>query len=91
MPQYQLESEQQARDLDAQEAVLAATVRRNIQRSTNYMLGVVLFAVSLFFAGISTKLKGRGARTALLAVGSLVFLGTAVWIATSPISVAIHS
>ena len=91
MPQYELAAEQEAKDLDAQEAVLAATVRRNIQRSTNYMLGVVLFAVALFFAGISTKLKGRGSRTALLVVGTMVFLGTAAWIATSPISVAIHS
>ena len=44
-------------------------VRRNIQRSTNYVLGVVLFAVSLFFAGMSTKLEGRGSRTALLVIG----------------------
>jgi hypothetical protein len=90
MPQYVLAAEEDAKDLDAQEAVLAATVRRNIQRSTNYMLGVVLFAVALFFAGISTKLQGRGSRTALLVVGTVVFLSTAAWIATSPISVAIH-
>ena len=31
-------------------------VRRDIQRSSNYVLGVVLFAVALFFAGMSTKL-----------------------------------
>ena len=91
MEEYKLEAEAQARELDAEEQVLAAQVRRNIQRSTNYMLGVVLFAVALFFAGMSTKLKGRGARTTLLVMGFLVFLGTAVWIATSPISVAIHS
>ena len=35
---------------------MAATVRRNIQRSANYVLAVVLFAVALFFAGMSTKL-----------------------------------
>ena len=91
MPEYSLAAEEEAKELDEQEAVLAATVRRNIQRSTNYMLGVVLFAVALFFAGISTKLKGRGSRTALLVVGTIVFFGTAVWIATSPISVAIHA
>jgi hypothetical protein len=91
MPEYKLEAEEQAKDLDAQAEVLAARVRRNIQRSTNYVLGVVLFAVSLFFAGISTKLTGRGSRIALLVIGSLIFLGTAAWIATSPISVAISS
>jgi hypothetical protein len=91
MDEYKLEAETQARELDAQEQVLAALVRRNIQRATNYMLGVVLFAVALFFAGISTKLEGRGSRTALLVMGTIVFVGTAVWIATSPISIAIHS
>ena len=32
-------------------------VRRNIQRSANYVLADVLFAVALFFAGMSTKLR----------------------------------
>ena len=53
------------------------------------MLLVRRFAVALFFAGISTKLTVPGLRKAMLAVGCLVFLGTAVWIATSPITVAI--
>ena len=51
-------------------------VRRNIQRSTNYMLGVVLFAVALFFAGMSTKLAARGPRLVVLILGCLVFLAT---------------
>ena len=33
-----------------------------IQRATNYVLGVVLFATSLFFAGISTKLNSTRLR-----------------------------
>ena len=64
-------------------------VRRNIQRSSNYVLGVVLFAVALFFAGMSTKLTAPGLRKAMLVVGCVIFLGTAVWIATSPVSVAV--
>ena len=40
---------------------MAAAVRRNIQRSANYVLAVVLFAVALFFAGMSTKLRGARA------------------------------
>ena len=39
----------------------AATARRNVQRSTNYVLGVVMFAAALFFAGMSTKLPSRAA------------------------------
>ena len=64
-------------------------MRRNIQRASNYVLGVVLFAVALFFAGMSTKLTAPGLRKAMLAVGYVIFLGAAVWIATSPVSVAI--
>ena len=49
------------------------------------MLAVVLFAVSLFFAGISTKLRSVGQREVLLALGVLLFLGTFIWIATLPV------
>ena len=89
MPQYRLAAKVEADRLDATAEVLSAQVRRNIQRSSNYVLGVVLFAVALFFAGMSTKLTAPGLRKAMLAVGYVIFLGAAVWIATSPVSVAI--
>ncbi len=60
-----------------------------IQRSANYVLAVVLFAVALFFAGMSTKLPSAGPRKALLLVGCVVFIGTAAWIATFPISLSV--
>ena len=60
-----------------------------IQRASNYVLGVVLFASALFFAGISTKLTTPRLRVAMLVLGCAVFLGTAIWIATSPISIAV--
>jgi hypothetical protein len=89
MPQYRLAAIADAERLDAKAETLAAEVRRNIQRSTNYVLGVVLFAVALFFAGMSTKLRSAGPRMALLVVGVVVFAGAAAWIATSPVSVSI--
>jgi hypothetical protein len=89
MPQYRLAATADAERLDAKAETLAAEVRRNIQRSTNYVLGVVLFAVALFFAGMSTKLRSAGPRMALLVVGVVVFAGAAAWIATSPVSVSI--
>jgi hypothetical protein len=91
MEEYQLEATAQAEELDAEAEDLAAQVRRNIQRGANYVLGVVLFAVALFFAGMSTKLRGKGARTAMLVIGSIAFLTTAAWIATFPISLAINA
>ena len=89
MSEYELAAEAEADKLDAEAAVLAAKVRVNIQRGSNYVLGVVLFAVALFFAGMSTKLRGPGARTAMLVIGTIVFLGAAAWIATFPISLSV--
>ena len=53
------------------------------------MLGVVLFAVALFFAGMSTKLGAHRLRVVTLAFGCVLFLGTAIWIATFPVSLAV--
>ena len=79
----------EAEELDAKAETLAAQVRRNILRSTNYVLGVVLFAVVLFFAGMSTKLKGRGPRLAMLTIGSILFVGAVMRIATFPVSLEV--
>ena len=69
MPQYQLAATAEATRLDAEAELSAATVRRDIQRASNYVLGVVLFAVSLFFAGMSMKLRSARVRVALLTLG----------------------
>ena len=89
MPQYKLAAAAEAERLDAEAAVSAAAVNRNIQRASNYILGVVLFSVSLFFAGMGTKLGDVRLRTITLALGCLVFLAAFIWIATSPVSVAV--
>jgi hypothetical protein len=75
MPQYRLAARADAERLDRRAEELSAMVRRNIQRSTNYVLGVVLFAVALFFAGMSTKLPSPGPRKALFIVGLRCFRG----------------
>ncbi len=56
MPQYRVAARADADRLDAEAELSAAEARRNIQRASNYVLGVVLFASALFFAGMSTKL-----------------------------------
>jgi hypothetical protein len=60
-----------------------------IQRADDYALAVVLFAASLFFAGISTRLRSAATRMVVLGVGYTVFLGTVIWIATFPVSLAV--
>ena len=88
MPRYRLAATATKSDWTRRRSS-AAAVRRDIQRATNYVLGVVLFAVSLFFAGMSAKLRTPGPRVALLVVGCVVFVGTAIWIATFPISLSV--
>jgi len=89
MPQYRLAANAEAERLEAAADASAAEARRNVQRATNYVLAVVLFAAALFFAGISTKLSEPRLRIATIALGSLLFLGTLVWIATSPVSISV--
>lgn len=89
MPQYQLAAEKEAERLEGVATAASHDVRVDIQRADNYVLAVVLFAVSLFFAGISTKLHQRSQRIAILGLGYAIFLGTAIWIATFPISVQV--
>ena len=89
MPQYRLAAASEAKRLDAAAEVSAAEVRRDIQRGSNYVLGVVLFSVSLFFAGLSPRLTDVRLRTITLAIGCFVFLGTLIWIATSPVSISV--
>jgi hypothetical protein len=89
MPQYKLAARAEAARLDAEAEMFSAAVRRNIQRASNYVLGVVLFAVALFLAGMSTKLQSIRLRRTLLVCGYVVFLSTLGWIATFPVSVAV--
>ena len=89
MPQYKLAARAKADLLEAQSEEWATRARSYIQRSTNYVLGVVLFATALFFAGMSAKLPARRLRVVLLGLGLAVFVGTIAWIASSPVSVSV--
>jgi hypothetical protein len=85
MDEYVLAADTEADRLDAEADALAAGVRRNIERAGDLVLSVVLFAVALFFAGMSARLSSVGPRTVLLGVASVVFVGTLAWIATFPV------
>jgi hypothetical protein len=49
----------------------------------------VLFASSLFFAGISTRLRSQTTRMVILGLGCALFLGSVIWIATFPVSLSV--
>jgi len=89
MDEYQVASRNEAAQLDTAAEVSAAGVRRDIQRASNYVLTVVLYAMVLFFAGMSTRIGSRRLRWILTLTGCLVFVATIAWIATFPVSVQI--
>ena len=89
MPEYKVAARTEAERLQAGAEAQSASARTNVQRATNYVLCVVLFAAVLFFAGISTKLRTPGVRRFLLGFGVVLFLGTVVWLATFPVSVSV--
>jgi hypothetical protein len=89
MPQYRLAARADAQRLDAAAELSSATARTNVQRATNYVLCVVLFAAVLFFAGMSTKLRTPKLRRVLLGFGVVTFVGTVAWLATFPVSISV--
>ena len=89
LPDYQVAEREHAEQLDAAAEASAAEARLNIQRASNYVLTVVLYAVVLFFAGMSTRISNRRLRVILAAAGGVVLLGAISWIATFPVSLAI--
>lgn len=89
MEEYQVAAKQQAEELDAEAEASAAEVRLDIQRSSNYVLTVVLYAIVLFFAGMSTRLNNRRLRWVTTIAGALVLLGALAWVATFPVSLAV--
>ena len=89
MPEYRLASVEQADRLEAEATAASEEAREDIDRAENYVLCVVLFAASLFFAGISTRLQTRTAEAAVLGLACLLFVGTVVWLATFPVNFAV--
>jgi hypothetical protein len=88
-PQYRLEARAESDRLEAKAAAEAAVAGRNIQRATNYVLGVVLFSSALFFAGISSRIGNPGTRKVILGIGGLVLLAGLAWVISLPISFSV--
>jgi hypothetical protein len=89
MEEYEVAAKKQAEELDAEAEASAAEVRLDIQRSSNYVLTVVLYAIVLFFAGMSTRLSNLRLRWVTTIAGTVVLLGALVWVATFPVSLAV--
>jgi hypothetical protein len=86
MPEYKLELIARAEQLEAEAAAATEVAKEDIRRADDYVLATVLFAISLFFAGISTRLQTERGEALILGLGCVLFVGTVVWIATLPVS-----
>ena len=73
----------QASRWHGEQAIAFSRANASRLESNDYVLGVVLFSVALFFAGISSRLGAP--RAVILGVGCAVLLGTIAWMATLPI------
>jgi hypothetical protein len=89
LDEYKVTSQVEAARLDKAAEVSAAEVSRDIQRASNYVLTVVLYAAVLFFAGMSTKISSGRLRWVLTLAGAVVLVCAIAWIATFPVSVAV--
>ena len=89
MPQYRLATANEAERLNTLAGAHSNAAGQANQRADDDILAVVLFATALFFAGISTKLHALRHREILLGLGWLIFLGTAIWLATLPTTISI--
>jgi hypothetical protein len=89
LPQYRVAEADNASRLNASAGHLSDAAGNANKHADEYMLAVVLFAACLFFAGISTKVEPFRQRAALVAFGGVIFLVTATWVATRPVSFSV--
>src|SRR4029079_9318088 len=87
MPQSRLAAQTAAQQQEATAAARSNDSKDANERANDYMLATVLFACALFFAGISSKLQTEGARTWVLGLGCLLFVGTVIYLVTLPAQV----
>lgn len=86
---YRLAALGQTERLETTAAKASTQAIADINRADRYLLTVVFFASCLFFAGISTRLRSPAARSAILALGWIMFVAAAVWMVSFPVSVTL--
>lgn len=87
LPEYELEQAALAEELENTADQRADDAGVANQRSDNYVVTAVLFATALFFAALSGKLRRNSYRIASLGLGTVLFLGTLIFVLSMPIEV----
>jgi hypothetical protein len=89
MPEYALDADARAAALVVEAEAFAGRALEANQRGDNYVLCVVMFAMALFFVGVSPRFRSVQVRLGLVGVAVIIFVGTAAWIGTFPVSFGI--
>jgi hypothetical protein len=84
MPQYRLAASAAAVALDARADKLYAEGTEAKTDDDRHILSTVFFAAVLFLAAVSLRLEWRPLRIAVLAFGTVMFLGSLVFVLTLP-------
>ena len=87
LPQYRIASEQQAQRLVHRAEKLSATARTANQRSDNYILTAVIFAMVLFFSGLANKTSGRRIQLIFTVLAAIALIGCIATLALFPIKI----
>lgn len=87
MPEYVVEAGERAVRLERDAGDLARQARDANQRGDNFTITTIFLATVLLLAALSTKVEGLRLQRLLLGVATVIFLCTAVVIATFPVEV----
>jgi len=89
MEAYAPAAQAEVKAADAAAEEFAATSAHANQTGDNFVLTAVIMASVLFFAGVGTKLTGRGVRLFMLGVAAVLFLGGVGFMLSLPQNVGI--
>jgi hypothetical protein len=87
MPEYVIEADETAQRLIDDAEARAATARTANQRSDNYVLTAVVFALVLLFAGLAGRARNRITQGTLAVLAMVALAGCIVTLAFFPVEV----
>jgi hypothetical protein len=89
MPEYRSAATAATTALEGKADAESLQAQANVRRADRYTLCVVMFALALFFAGISTRIRLPSSRLIALGIGWVAFLGAVIWMVTFPASLSL--
>ncbi len=89
MPEYRSAAIAATESLERRADAESLQAQAQVRKADRYTLCVVMFALALFFAGISTRIRVPSSRLIALGIGWVAFLGAVIWMATFPASLSL--